>query len=210
MAIVATEHGGLIPCPGGPHAHSSGARRAPSLGPGRGHPGAASRRSIPMTRRSRLAGSSSSRTRTTTRTDKRHQLHCYAISAKRYTFYVQTPMAPELVKPSEHGLGHLLNPTDPDSDEHDWIADRGSGCSADTSGYRAPEPSGSVCPRLGASPSQARTCTASSPNSTMNRSYARADQAVQFPAHRVRPSPRTPGRRHSKSSSSPHTQRPRR
>ena len=27
----------------------------------------------------------------------------------------------ELVKPSQHGLGHLLNPTDPDSDDRDWI-----------------------------------------------------------------------------------------
>src|SRR5262249_52410737 len=28
---------------------------------------------------------------------------------------------PHLIKPSEHGLGHLLNPTDPDSEDRDWI-----------------------------------------------------------------------------------------
>lgn len=26
-----------------------------------------------------------------------------------------------LIKPSQHGLGHLLNPTDPDNDNRDWI-----------------------------------------------------------------------------------------
>ena len=28
---------------------------------------------------------------------------------------------PQIVKASEHGLGHLLNPTDPESDDRDWI-----------------------------------------------------------------------------------------
>ena len=29
----------------------------------------------------------------------------------------------DLVKPSQHGLGHLLNPTDPDSPNRDWTTD---------------------------------------------------------------------------------------
>jgi len=32
-------------------------------------------------------------------------------------------MSFELVKPSQHGLGHLLNPTDPESPNRDWIND---------------------------------------------------------------------------------------
>jgi hypothetical protein len=50
------------------------------------------------------------------------QLYCYAISAKRYVlFNVDVDGRPVLRKWSEHGLGHLLNPTDPKSDDRDWI-----------------------------------------------------------------------------------------
>ena len=50
------------------------------------------------------------------------QLWCYAISAKRYVLYSKVERdEPQLVKWSEHGLGHLLNPTDPDSDDRDWM-----------------------------------------------------------------------------------------
>jgi hypothetical protein len=49
-------------------------------------------------------------------------LWCFAISAKRYAlFTLDEAGEPELVKWSEHGLGHLLNPTDPDSDDRTWI-----------------------------------------------------------------------------------------
>jgi hypothetical protein len=81
--------------------------------------------------------------------DERRQLYCHAISAKRYQLYnldehgrptlrrigdgqdgedtdpadAETPDAlDELRKHSEHGLGHLLNPTDPKSESRDWIA----------------------------------------------------------------------------------------
>jgi hypothetical protein len=81
-------------------------------------------------------------------TTERKQLHCYAISAKRYALYnldehgqpvvrkthdeddnngesafdENTTAPDELRKHSEHGLGHLLNPTDPEDDSRDWIA----------------------------------------------------------------------------------------
>lgn len=45
----------------------------------------------------------------------RVQLHCYAISAKRYCLYNLAPGA-VLRKYSESGLGHLLDPMDPDWD----------------------------------------------------------------------------------------------
>jgi hypothetical protein len=52
----------------------------------------------------------------------RRQLWCYSISAKRYALFWYEDGVPIVeAKPSEHGLGHLMNPSDPDSDERDWI-----------------------------------------------------------------------------------------
>lgn len=42
------------------------------------------------------------------------QLYAYGLSAKRYCLFVEGPNGPDIVKASEHGLGHLLNPTDPE------------------------------------------------------------------------------------------------
>ena len=80
---------------------------------------------------------------------QRHQLHCYAISAKRYTFYIETPDGPELVKPSQHGLGHLLNPTDPSSDDDDWIADTWKWLLRKALGLPSDEPSWFDLPAVG-------------------------------------------------------------
>ncbi|MFZ0030487.1 MAG: hypothetical protein WAK84_01270, partial [Candidatus Cybelea sp.] len=59
-------------------------------------------------------------------------LWCLAISAKRYALFVRDPDGePALLREgvnneedrySEHGLGHLLNPTDPQSEDRSWIA----------------------------------------------------------------------------------------
>jgi hypothetical protein len=66
------------------------------------------------------------------KTGRQRQLFCLAISAKRYAlFLLDTKGAPILLRKSrnnkddrwsEHGLGHLLNPTDPESDDREWIA----------------------------------------------------------------------------------------
>jgi hypothetical protein len=57
--------------------------------------------------------------------EKRVQLHCYAISAKRYALFNEPPNGPIVVrKRSEHGLGHLLNPLAKEESEfenRDWI-----------------------------------------------------------------------------------------
>jgi len=60
------------------------------------------------------------------------QLYCLAISAKRYALFLRDRRgSPVLLRKgvnnkedrwSEHGLGHLLNPTDPDSEDREWIA----------------------------------------------------------------------------------------
>jgi hypothetical protein len=60
------------------------------------------------------------------------QLYCLAVSAKRYALFLQDKRgSPVLLRKSvnnnedrwsEHGLGHLLNPTDPESEDRGWIA----------------------------------------------------------------------------------------
>ena len=57
----------------------------------------------------------------------RRQLFAFGISAKRYTFHTRDTHGrpvligpdgkPGLIKPSEHGLGALLNPIDPEGEE---------------------------------------------------------------------------------------------
>ena len=66
------------------------------------------------------------------KTHKQRQLWCVAISAKRYVIFLKNSRGePILLREgvnnnddrwSEHGLGHLVNPTDPDSDDRNWIA----------------------------------------------------------------------------------------
>jgi hypothetical protein len=67
-------------------------------------------------------------------TGKQRQVYCLAISAKRYALFLRDERGnPVLLRKgvnnnnkddrwSEHGLGHLLNPTDPQSDDREWIA----------------------------------------------------------------------------------------
>ena len=66
------------------------------------------------------------------KTGKQRQLHCLAISAKRYTLFVWPKnREPVLLREgrnnkkdrwSRHGLGHLLNPTDPEASDRNWTA----------------------------------------------------------------------------------------
>ena len=52
----------------------------------------------------------------------RLELWCWSISAKRYALFTRgADGAPAMVKASEHGLGHLLNPQDPDDATTGWI-----------------------------------------------------------------------------------------
>jgi hypothetical protein len=65
-------------------------------------------------------------------THEHRQIYCLAISAKRYSLFILDKNGnPILLRKgvnnnedrwSEHGLGHLLNPTDPDSEDREWIA----------------------------------------------------------------------------------------
>jgi len=126
MAIVASEQGGLVACQGGQH----------RLDDARAAIHALTHDDVDAIRERFTALNPYDRdivpdsileledeNYTDTTRSERRQLHCFAISAKRYTFFLDEPDGPVLVKPSQHGLGHLLNPTDPDSDDRDWISD---------------------------------------------------------------------------------------
>src|ERR1700734_74374 len=134
MAIVATEQGGMIPCVGGPHKSKDGrenikavswaqvdqiSERFKKLNP-------YDRQAVPE---SILKIEDDNRDPIT---KKRRQLYCVAISAKRYALFLKNKAGmPSLLRQkkglgnvrwSEHGLGHLLNPVDPESDDRDWIS----------------------------------------------------------------------------------------
>ena len=132
MAIVATKRGGLIPCPGGLQSLRRGsairalswqqvediAARFVALNP-------YDRRAVPGSILKVEADNFDPKTR------KQRQLYCLAISAKRYALFLKDRSGnPELLRGgenaeadrwSEHGLGHLSNPTDPESEDRKWI-----------------------------------------------------------------------------------------
>lgn len=124
MVIVATPQGDLVPCPGGSHRTKDGEEavralsfedvseiqeRFESL-----HPYDRERVPQPILEleEENFVGES----------EFMAPLRCVAISAKRYVLYRDLPDGGiEVVKASEHGLGHLLNPIDPDSPSTGWI-----------------------------------------------------------------------------------------
>jgi hypothetical protein len=182
MAVVAAEHGGLVPCPGGPQRDERDREcvRAlswaevdeivarfeklnpynPDLVPG----------SVLEIEDENYELDPTDPERKRVLKEKRRQLQCYSISAKRYDLYnldeTGQPilrksadeadgedgepaddggmdMLGEPRKHSEHGLGHLLNPRDPtgtDSDSRRWIAESWESIVRDAHGLDAPEP----------------------------------------------------------------------
>jgi hypothetical protein len=135
MSIVATKQGGLTPCPGGPERLTDGREAV---------------RALPWEDVERIrqqfaalnpydqdAVHGSILKLEDVNFDpingNRRQLYCYAISSKRYALFVldsngrpvlrdrQVAGHEEPIQLSEHGLGHLLNPTDPEDESRDWI-----------------------------------------------------------------------------------------
>jgi hypothetical protein len=133
MAIVSTRTGGLVPCQGGPHRTKEGqqavkalswedvnqiVQRFDSLNP---YDRDAVHDSILKIEDDNWQPQSK----------RQRQLYCFAISAKRYALFVKDRNGePMLLREqrnndkdrwSEHGLGHVLNPSDPTSEDRDWI-----------------------------------------------------------------------------------------
>jgi hypothetical protein len=130
MAIVATEQGGTVPCAGGKHGVIKAlswqqvrniSNQFDALNP-------YDREAVPT---SILKIEDDNYDDPETREHQR-QLYCLAISAKRYALFLRDKRGnPVLLRKgvnnkedrwSEHGLGHLLNPTDPESEDRGWIA----------------------------------------------------------------------------------------
>ena len=147
MAIVATEHGGLVPCPGGLY-RTDGRREAVK---------ALSWKQVEQIKHRFAALNPYNREAVPgsilkieddnfdLKTKSQRQIYCFAISAKRYAlFLIDQNGEPVLLRGSrkqlqkdrpalpredpnnkedrwsEHGLGHLLNPID--SENRDWIS----------------------------------------------------------------------------------------
>jgi hypothetical protein len=130
MAIVATKRGGLIECPGGRY-RKNGKAAIKALK--WAQLGAIARRFERLNPYD-LDGSilKIEEDNFDPTSGRQRQLWCLAISAKRYALFLRDRHGePTLLvegvnnkedRYSEHGLGHLLNPTDPESDDRSWIA----------------------------------------------------------------------------------------
>jgi hypothetical protein len=126
MAVVAAADGCLVPCPGGPEHTADGEEAVRALSWAevdaiRERLDALHPYDRTAVRDSLLKLEQENRDPVT---GERRQLGCYAISAKRYCLFNLTEDGrPVLRKHSEHGLGHLLDPTNPpdtaDADEED-------------------------------------------------------------------------------------------
>jgi hypothetical protein len=130
MAIVATEHGGMVPCAGGTRGVIKAlswqqvkniSNQFDALNP-------YDRKAVPGP----ILKIEDDNYDDPEKREHQRQLYCLAISAKRYALFVRDKRSsPVLLRKgvnnkedrwSEHGLGHLLNPTDPESEDRGWIA----------------------------------------------------------------------------------------
>lgn len=124
MAIVACEHGGLIPCPGGRGRMPDGREAVKGLSWHEVNEVVQRFAALNPYDRDAVPGSvlKVEDESFDAQTSKQRELSCYAISAKRYVLYnVDGDGRPVIRKSSKHGLGHLLNPKDPDSRDESWI-----------------------------------------------------------------------------------------
>jgi len=126
MAIVASEVGGLVPCPGGPKRMDDERPAISALSWTDVDAIVDLFATLNPYDRDVVPGSilEIEDINHDPDTGERRQLWCYAISAKRYAqFTYDEGGMPVVVDDgySEHGLGHLLNPDDPASEDRAWI-----------------------------------------------------------------------------------------
>jgi len=131
MAVVATERGGFVRCPGGPFEMIDGHSAVRALSWQQ-----VNEISARFSKLSPYHGKSRSilkieRDNYDPTTGRQRQLYCLAVSAKRYALFLRDEDgSPVLLQKdinnhedrwSEHGLGHLRNPSDLESENRDWI-----------------------------------------------------------------------------------------
>jgi hypothetical protein len=134
MAIVSTKEGGAIPCKGGMQSIKEGTEVVNALSWQQVDDIVKKFVALNPYDRSVIPGSvlKIEDDNYDPRTGKQRQLHCLAISAKRYTLFLWPKNGePVLLREglnnkkdrwSRHGLGHLLNPTDPETSDRNWTA----------------------------------------------------------------------------------------
>jgi hypothetical protein len=132
MAIVATEHGGLVPCIGGMFRTKDHREAVKALSWKQVN--RIADRFAALNPYKRIPGSvlKIEEDNFDPTTHRQRQLYCLAISAKRYALFVRDAKGhPVLLRDgvnnradrwSEHGLGHLLNPTNLEDKDRNWIA----------------------------------------------------------------------------------------
>ena len=131
MAIAATEHGGLVPCWGGPFEMRDGCGAVKALSWHQIDELAERFRKLSPYRDKSRSILKIERDNYDPVTGKQRQIYCLAISAKRYALFLRDEDGnPVLLQNgvnnhedrwSEHGLGHLRNPYDFESEDRDWI-----------------------------------------------------------------------------------------
>jgi hypothetical protein len=135
MAIVCSEPGGLVPCPGGPEHLPDGSEAVRALAFNQVED--IRNRFEALNPYDEDAVPSILKDETTAT--------CLAISAKRYVLYdlneAGNPVFLEDHPPSEHGLGQLLNPLDTEEDDRRWIPQMWSVVLRETLGLPVERPS---------------------------------------------------------------------
>jgi hypothetical protein len=133
MAIVATKNGGLVACPGGPHRMENGSNAVKALSWKQVEEISQNFHRLNPYRQDAIPGSvlKIEEDNFDPKNGKQRQLYCLAISAKRYVLFLRDKAGhPVLLRKdvsnktdrwSQHGLGHLLNPTVQSGTDRDWI-----------------------------------------------------------------------------------------
>ncbi|MGH8945018.1 MAG: hypothetical protein ACRDVL_02580 [Acidimicrobiia bacterium] len=142
MAIVATESGGLVACPGAPERLPGGTEATQALSWGEVGEVVEAIDALHPYDRGAVPGHllELESENFDPQTGERGQLWCLATSAKRYVLWDWQSGELRIRKASEHGLGHLLDPSDPEADEPGWIEDAWRMVLAKHLSGEAPEP----------------------------------------------------------------------
>ena len=126
MAIVASEHGGLVPCNGGPHKMPDGRDAIKALSWVDAREIADRFKSLNPYNKKVVPGSILNVVEeiNSDSNGKQRQVYGYGISAKRYAVYTFDGSELRIIKASEHGLGLYYRPKegrDPECDVPLWI-----------------------------------------------------------------------------------------
>ena len=123
MAIVASEHELLVSCPGGSHVMDDGREAVKAFSWDEVDGIAELFERLKPYDPAKVPGRvlETEKENFDPVTGRPRELQCYAISAKRYALYNLEDGEPAIRKRSAHGLGHLLNPKDPDRPDDHWI-----------------------------------------------------------------------------------------